>query len=1735
MRQGVVLICLILAALSGQAQAATYYLSPTGNDSLNGTTLAQAWATFSRAWNTVRAGDTLILADGTYRQRVAPGISGTASAHITIRAQNDGRAIIDGDTTGDGIGDMPSPVSLQTSYIDIEGLIIKNGGRDCNNSTQLCYTVGETLALGGTNNTVRRTSIYNAHPDINSIVVSVLGSNNLVEDCVVGGFGRKMMYVFGSGTRNIFRRCFVAWQEWDGREFSPGNWPWGDSIETYNASGNVFENCIVYGMTPGPGSGINIFSQGGQSSSNNAVLGTMAVKAGMKWNGTSMTWPCPSPYDSSAPCTNLAGWNYRSGFRLGNFGETTRNNLFQDIFAYGNGGYGMHVDLSSGNTNQLVRATMLNNGLGSGEKGLSFESSDRSLFSTWTNNYIQGVDTTGTGARLIYRYQSYFDAGNNLVVNLTGTPLWPWPMEDRIQSELGTHLSRWLSINPEMQNFSVTNTMHGIFNSLPAAINPLGTSSSDTQAPTTPAGLTAVAVSSSQINLTWSASTDNVGVAGYRVYRNGSLITTTSSTSYSNTGLSPSTTYSYTVAAYDAAGNASAQSAPASATTQPAADAVPPTVSITSPASGAVVSGTITVTAAASDNVGVVGVQFKVDGENLGGEDLSAPYSVSLDTTTLTNATHSLTAVARDAAGNSTTSAVVTIVVSGGAPGALSITGISDNRSSYSGSQVPQYSKFEVTFQVQGSVAGNYQLPYDPNPPSGISPSNNPLHKGISVDGLFTPDNWTTVYRQPAFYYQGYDDQVKTGPDGQSHEWHYPNGTSGWKVRFAPDRAGAWQYRIQAQDAGGSVQSTASSVQVVASSSKGFVRVSSRDKRYFEFDDGSLFIPQGLNMGAYLDDPALANGALYQNLSQNGLNFLRVWISNVYGSAWLEWLGGENRYDGYLPRSGLEPFRDPATNREQLTQVLMQNDPTDWYEPCRFQFWNDPEAVKTNTNYRLRIRYFSNTITGPRVAGRTQYGVVGKITNNWISNCQDPGTGTVVTSYGGNGAGWNVVEGTWNSGSNNFLPKVYVALENATGGKVYVDSISLREDLGGGQFGPEIINEPSMQYDLYYPQEASFSLDKVVDLAAQQGIYLKLVLSEKNDSMFYKLDDDGTFVIGGKPDNADGFYALGRTLNRTKWLHQAWWRYLQARWGYSTAVHSWELTNEGDPYMVRHWELTDELGKYMRCRVFGASVANGDSATCGLAHPNRHLVTTSFWHSFPGYSAQTGEGFWGSPRYPNVDYADVHAYISTSTAPDPDRLLMEGDAAYYHLWHSNEYKSWNLGLPIVRGEAGMDQAANHGVTLAGLYNDTQGTWYHNYVWSSVDSGGLYEMYWWFEPDIYNRSVYDHRPAARALKNFLSGVAVNNGSYQDAAAQASNANLRVVGQKDLVNGNAHLWVQNKNHTWRNVVNNVTIAPVSGTVQIGGFVPNRAYTVEWWNTYQTSGQVTSTQQITASSGGVLTLPVSSLTTDVAVKVINSGSADTTPPVISGVSANSVTSSGAVITWTTNEPADRQVEYGVTTAYGSSTAVGTTLATSHSVSLSGLISGTTYNYRVRSRDAAGNLQVSGNFTFTTTGTAPLLPPGSVGASVSAAPGAGWNACDLSQDGTVNVVDVQLMVNMSLGTLPCSACINGYGVCTVVTVQRVINSSLGQACVTDPVTGPATVTLTWAASSSAGVSGYNVYRATVSGGPYTKISLVPVAGTQFVDITVQAGRNYYYVVTSVTGSGGESVSSNQAQAYVP
>ncbi|MBW8866095.1 MAG: DUF4082 domain-containing protein, partial [Acidobacteria bacterium] len=187
----------------------------------------------------------------------------------------------------------------------------------------------------------------------------------------------------------------------------------------------------------------------------------------------------------------------------------------------------------------------------------------------------------------------------------------------------------------------------------------------DTIAPTV--AVTAPAAGSTvSATVTVSANaSDNVGVVGVQVKLDGAnLGAEVTAAPYNvswNTTTSANGSHSLTAVARDAAGNTTTSGAVT--VTVNNVDATPPTVAITAPGNGATVAGSsVAVSATASDNIAVVGVQFRLDGVNLGAEDTASPYSISWNTGTAANGVHSLTAIARDGAGNTATSAVTVTV-----------------------------------------------------------------------------------------------------------------------------------------------------------------------------------------------------------------------------------------------------------------------------------------------------------------------------------------------------------------------------------------------------------------------------------------------------------------------------------------------------------------------------------------------------------------------------------------------------------------------------------------------------------------------------------------------------------------------------------------------------------------------------------------------------------------------------------------------------------------------------------------------------------------------------------------------------------------------------------------------------------------------------------------------------------------------------------------------------------------
>src|SRR3989441_468099 len=159
-----------------------------------------------------------------------------------------------------------------------------------------------------------------------------------------------------------------------------------------------------------------------------------------------------------------------------------------------------------------------------------------------------------------------------------------------------------------------------------------------------------------------------------------------------------------------------------------------------------------------------------------------------------------------------------------------------------------------------------------------------------------------------------------------------------------------------------------------------------------------------------------------------------------------------------------------------------------------------------------------------------------------------------------------------------------------------------------------------------------------------------------------------------------------------------------------------------------------------------------------------------------------------------------------------------------------------------------------------------------------------------------------------------------------------------------------------------------------VNLGAEDTTNSYSISWNSTLAANGTHTLAAVARDAAGNTATSAAVSVTVD------------NTPPIISSVSAFNISSSQATITWATNQASDSQVEYGLTTAYGSSTPLNSSLLTAHAVTLTGLLASNTYHYRVKSRDAAGNLATSADFTLTTLIAVPDITPPSVPTNLSA-----------------------------------------------------------------------------------------------------------------------------------------------------
>jgi hypothetical protein len=409
------------ATAPAQTGGKTYYVGTGGSDSNAGTTQGAAWATFARAWQTMRPGDILLILDGYYTEPLHVGVEGLPGAPVTVRALNDGAVTIDGRGTQIPlkIGDVwPGPVD---SWIVVEGIVLRNG-------------TDKTMSVRGDNVIVRRVSAHDASKRLNSAVCTIAWSKHvLLEDIICAGNGRKSMIIFGSEYVTA-RRVFGNWTAWNnGDKLACANgFPAGNGINPYNSKYILIENGLARGPYADAGIRVtanseDVYSPGMQ------VLGSIAAGGGLNPDGTRYVYPWdPTDYQCPPPTEFVA-----QPWGLGVWGQgDVPGPRFVDVIATDNAGPGFNSErpYGAGVSNGILdHATLWSNGqynpshIPKGQQGVY------SGF-TVTNSRIVGYQS-GEGARLDVRYVDGVR---------TGIPLWPWPMESRGVAEMdGFSITNW--------------------------------------------------------------------------------------------------------------------------------------------------------------------------------------------------------------------------------------------------------------------------------------------------------------------------------------------------------------------------------------------------------------------------------------------------------------------------------------------------------------------------------------------------------------------------------------------------------------------------------------------------------------------------------------------------------------------------------------------------------------------------------------------------------------------------------------------------------------------------------------------------------------------------------------------------------------------------------------------------------------------------------------------------------------------------------------------------------------------------------------------------------------------------------------------------------------------------------------------------------------------------------------------------------------------------------------------
>ena len=766
------------------------------------------------------------------------------------------------------------------------------------------------------------------------------------------------------------------------------------------------------------------------------------------------------------------------------------------------------------------------------------------------------------------------------------------------------------------------------------------------------------------------------------------------------------------------------------------------------------------------------------------------------------------------------------------------------------------YGKFELAFDIGETTAMNPYFPYDPAPPPGVAPAT-----GITLDAQLLPPgetDWAQARILPCFAYQPVEE---TGSGDRIAL--LPVGDPDWRCRFTPDVVGTWRYKVRATDAGGKTESAVRNFECAPSDRKGFIGVSETDSRFFEFADGTPFVTPLINVEQGSPFNALTDiRTNVRRMGENGVRFIR----------WFPTGEGANYF--------VAPYADTMRINWRFGDGWVTPEGVDAAEGKRFSYRPYYYSVQSLTllpdsRYRLSFRA---RVNGDRVL-RAQ---IGNLEGGTVDVCS-----LTSTYHEANGEtctyrrdGWQDYETVVETGGSVStrgvaLRGLYVSADapapfnSVQDGTIRVHSVQLqRDETGDGDWGGNLLTRSDPDTYGYVDQRAAAKLDEILRQSETYGVYHKLTLFHKNDSLLARFLPDGT--VGDWDVNH--FYAAEGQAAR--WYEKAYVRYFIARWSYSPAIHSLELANENN------------FDDRAQDAAFAIAQAVHDLS------PRHILMSNSFW----GWWV---EDFWTDPERGHLmDYSDKHWYANESGSYCNDEgercelisNVWDDSAAYVRECSRrfDEYREiFDYDKPIIRGEGGVAQSTTQ-PQHPDIALDPMGTYYHKKLWAHLGTlGDTCDGEWY--PRLFVDEDGDPFPNAErdlyqmfaAYERFLEGEDLSSGTYVEIGTDLAGdqkitvsdavGDLRAWGVQDIASARTFLWVDNAIHTWKAMVDGHSVVSASGTLTIGGFEPGRTYAVQWWDPYLNEVvrfDLTSVDALRTDDS--ISLVIEDLTKDVALKI-------------------------------------------------------------------------------------------------------------------------------------------------------------------------------------------------------------------------------------------------------------------------